>query len=175
MRSAHGTSRRCVVTHRLGHVADRNGRVASTMAAKDKFLAARSKSGARGAATKRRREMLGVPHVPRGGDLHSMSAKKSPPGRGAKGWQWHIHGAIIAIGFENIHAKGRLSGAGLSLKAATAAPSRAALSWNRIETKHRLPRSRRLSASDECPQVRNCEGRSPEQLATTTPEDHVAS
>jgi hypothetical protein len=32
-----------------------------------------------------------------------------------------------------------------------------------------------LSASDECPQVRNCEGRSPEQLATTTPEDHVAS
>ena len=128
MRSAHGTSRRCVVTHRLGHVADRNGRVASTMAAKDKFLAARSKSGARGAATKRRREMLGVPHVPRGGDLHSMSAKKSPPGRGAKGWQWHIHGAIIAIGFENIHVSGGLSGAGLFLKAATAGPSRAALS-----------------------------------------------
>jgi len=58
--------------------------------------------------------------------------------------QLHIHGAVIATGFENIHASGGLSGAGLFLKVATAAPSRAALSWNRIETKRRLLRSRRL-------------------------------
>src|SRR5258708_21810323 len=44
----------------------------------------------------------------------------------------------------------------LVCQAATAAPSRAALSWNLIETKRKLRRSRRLSASDECRQARNC-------------------
>jgi hypothetical protein len=84
------------------------------------------------------------------------------------------HSSTIVIGSENIHAGTGLSGADLFLKAATAAPLRPALSWNPIETKPKLPRRRRLSASDECRQVRVRLEWSPEQLATD-PEDHAAS
>jgi hypothetical protein len=53
------------VSLRVGGLRNGAARKITAMAAKDKCLAARNKSGASGAATKRRREMLGVPHVPR--------------------------------------------------------------------------------------------------------------